>query len=67
MMGALEMVMQVTLFGRQWLTEGGHDDFVVTEPERFGEMIGPFPCTIWRCLSRTGTGSHQVFMELTHT
>ncbi|MHB9106892.1 MAG: hypothetical protein ACYDCO_07540 [Armatimonadota bacterium] len=32
----------VTLFGTQWLSEGAHDDFVATEPERFGRMISPF-------------------------
>ena len=29
----------ITPFGRQWLAEATQDDFVPTEPERFGQMM----------------------------
>ncbi|PIU85249.1 MAG: hypothetical protein COS67_08910 [Deltaproteobacteria bacterium CG06_land_8_20_14_3_00_44_19] len=29
----------ITPFGHIWLKEGGQDDFVPTEPERFGEIL----------------------------
>ena len=32
----------LTPFGRKWLEEGARDDFVPTEPERFGEMLAPY-------------------------
>jgi hypothetical protein len=32
----------ITPFGRQWLSEGDHDDFVPIEPERFAQMLAPF-------------------------
>jgi hypothetical protein len=32
----------VTPFGKKWLEEGAKDDFVPTEPERFGEMLAPY-------------------------
>ncbi len=32
----------ITPFGKKWLEEGARDDFVPTEPERFGEMLAPY-------------------------
>ena len=32
----------ITPFGRQWLSETGHDTFVPTEPERFAQMLARF-------------------------
>jgi hypothetical protein len=32
----------VTPFGRTWAAESDRDDFVPTEPERFGQMLAPF-------------------------
>jgi hypothetical protein len=32
----------VTPFGEQWLAESDKDDFVPTEPERFGELIAKY-------------------------
>lgn len=32
----------ITPFGRSWLSESTNDDFVSTEPERFGQMLGPY-------------------------
>lgn len=32
----------ITPFGRKWLDEANRDDFVPTEPERFGQMLEPF-------------------------
>jgi len=32
----------ITPFGKKWLEEGAKDDFVPTEPERFGEMLAPY-------------------------
>ena len=32
----------ITPFGAQWLTESERDDFVPTEPERFGQMLSVF-------------------------
>jgi hypothetical protein len=32
----------ITPFGRQWLAESDHDDFIPTEPERFAQMFAPY-------------------------
>lgn len=32
----------VTPFGAKWIAETNQDDFVPTEPERFGEMLGRY-------------------------
>ena len=32
----------LTLFGRAWIAETDRDDFVPTEPERFGQILKPF-------------------------
>ena len=32
----------ITPFGKKWLEERAKDDFVPTEPERFGEMLAPY-------------------------
>jgi hypothetical protein len=32
----------ITPFGRQWAEEAENDDFVPTEPQRFGQMLKPF-------------------------
>jgi len=32
----------LTPFGRSWLKEAEHDDFVPTEPERFAQMLRPY-------------------------
>jgi hypothetical protein len=32
----------VTPFGRQWLSESNRDDYVPTEPERFGQLLSKF-------------------------
>ncbi|MEI6520590.1 MAG: hypothetical protein WCO98_11230 [bacterium] len=32
----------VTIFGKYWLSEDTYDDFVPTEPERFGQMLMPY-------------------------
>lgn len=32
----------ITPFGKQWLAEADHDDFVPTEPERFAQMLAPY-------------------------
>lgn len=42
----------ITPFGRTWLKEGGQDDFVPTEPERFGEILGKYK-------SKFGAGFHE--------
>ena len=46
----------ITPFGQKWLDEEGHDDFVPTEPERFGEMIARFQ-------ARFGPGFNQRAQE----
>lgn len=42
----------ITPFGKKWLEEGAKDDFVPTEPERFGEMLAPYR-------KRFGPGFHE--------
>jgi hypothetical protein len=42
----------ITPFGRIWLNEGGQDDFVPTEPERFGEILEKYK-------SKFGPGFHE--------
>lgn len=42
----------VTPFGRTWLAEGHADDFVPTEPERFGRLLSPYE-------NRFGPGFHE--------
>jgi hypothetical protein len=42
----------VTPFGRVWLSESHADDFVPTEPERFGHLLAPFR-------ERFGPGFHD--------
>jgi hypothetical protein len=32
----------ITPYGRQWLEEAEHSDFVPTEPERFAQMLAPY-------------------------
>lgn len=32
----------ITPFGRTWIAESDRDDFVPTEPERFGQLLKPF-------------------------
>jgi hypothetical protein len=32
----------ITPFGKQWLAEADQDNFVPTEPERFGQMLAPY-------------------------
>lgn len=46
----------ITPFGRRWLQETGHDDFVPTEPGRFAEMLNNFG-------DRFGPGFHQRSQE----
>lgn len=46
----------ITPFGRRWLDERGHDDFVPTEPGRFAEMLDQFK-------DRFGVGFHQRSQE----
>ena len=46
----------LTPFGRRWLEERGHDDFVPTEPGRFAEMLDPVK-------DRFGVGFHQRSQE----
>lgn len=46
----------VTPFGKTWLAEAEHDDFVPTEPERFGKLLERFR-------SRLGAGFHQRAQE----
>lgn len=40
--GSGEAGYSITPFGRSWLSETTKDDFVSTEPERFGQMLGPY-------------------------
>ncbi len=42
----------ITPFGQQWLAETGYDDFVPTEPERFGEILSQYK-------SKFGEGFHE--------
>jgi hypothetical protein len=42
----------VTPFGRAWLSESTADDFVPTEPERFGRLLSPYR-------DRFGAGYHD--------
>lgn len=42
----------ITPFGRVWLQEANQDDFVPTEPERFGEILEQYK-------SKFGTGFHE--------
>ncbi|MGA2717141.1 MAG: hypothetical protein ABSG41_29005 [Bryobacteraceae bacterium] len=42
----------VTPFGRTWLSEARADDFVPTEPERFGQLLSPYE-------NRFGAGFHE--------
>lgn len=42
----------ITPFGKVWLSEINKDDFVPTEPERFGEILGQYK-------SKFGTGFHE--------
>jgi hypothetical protein len=42
----------VTPFGRTWLSEARADDFVPTEPERFGRLLSPYE-------DRFGAGFHE--------
>jgi hypothetical protein len=42
----------ITPFGHIWLKEGGQDDFVPTEPERFGEILEKYK-------SKFGAGFHE--------
>jgi hypothetical protein len=42
----------ITPFGRTWLQESNHDDFVPTEPERFGEILAKYK-------SKFGAGFHE--------
>jgi hypothetical protein len=42
----------ITPFGHAWLEESNHDDFVPTEPERYGEMLGKYK-------NRFGAGYHE--------
>ena len=37
----------VTPFGEQWAAEADRDDFVPTEPQRFGQMLHPFQTRSW--------------------
>jgi hypothetical protein len=46
----------ITPFGRTWLAESKRDDFVPTEPERFGKLLEPFR-------ARFGPGFHQRAQE----
>jgi hypothetical protein len=46
----------VTGFGRTWLAESHADEFIPTEPERFGQMIAPFK-------SKFGAGFHSRAQE----
>lgn len=46
----------ITPFGRRWLEEAEHDDFVPTEPGRFAEMLAVFR-------HRFGPGFHQRSQE----
>lgn len=46
----------VTPFGRRWLEETGHHDFVPTEPGRFAEMLNTYR-------NRFGPGFHQRCQE----
>lgn len=46
----------ITPFGRQWLDEINHQDFVPTEPERFSQMISPYS-------TKFGKGFHQRSQE----
>jgi hypothetical protein len=42
----------ITPFGKTWLQEADHDDFVPTEPERYGELLGKHKV-------RFGPGFHE--------
>jgi hypothetical protein len=42
----------ITQFGRTWLQESNRDDFVPTEPERFGEILAKYK-------SKFGAGFHE--------
>ena len=42
----------ITPFGRTWLQEANRDDFVPTEPERYGEILGQYK-------SMYGSGFHE--------
>jgi hypothetical protein len=42
----------ITSFGRTWLRESNRDDFVPTEPERFGEILGKYKI-------KFGAGFHE--------
>ncbi|MHA1939165.1 MAG: hypothetical protein ACW97O_13220 [Candidatus Thorarchaeota archaeon] len=42
----------ITSYGRTWLDEPEHDDFIPTEPGRFGELLEPFK-------KRLGPGFHE--------
>jgi len=42
----------ITPFGRSWLQEADQDDFVPTEPERFGEILANYK-------SKFGVGFHE--------
>jgi len=42
----------ITPFGRVWLSEARTDDFVPTEPERFGRLLAPYE-------NRFGPGFHE--------
>lgn len=46
----------ITPFGSKWLGESERDDFVPTEPERFGKLLEPFR-------SRFGPGFHERAQE----
>jgi hypothetical protein len=46
----------VTPFGREWLAEGHLDDFVPTEPQRFGQLLKPYR-------ERLGVGFYQRAQE----
>ncbi len=54
--GSAGMGYSITQFGRTWLSEADRDDFVPTEPERFGRLLEPFR-------AKFGPGFHQRAQE----